>query len=193
MPFSEKQKLLVKKKADFKCCRCHAIGIDIHHITPQEHDGPDTLDNAAPLCQNCHDQFGANPEKKKEIKQMRDHWYETVAKMYPSRSNSETELLGSINDKLDKVLEDHEDIATLKIDLKRLTDLSIERMTPETALGTVSNIVKASTASVYPKSIGEPKDEPSVINIRKSGYCDSCGAPLQARPSLCWNCSYPNY
>ncbi len=82
MSFSEKQKLEVKKKAAFRCCRCHEIGIDVHHIVPQSDGGPDDIENAAPLCQNCHDRFGANSEKRKEIKQMRDWWYEVVKEKY---------------------------------------------------------------------------------------------------------------
>src|SRR5262245_33993057 len=78
MPFSESLKVQVKKMAAFRCCRCHDIGVDIHHIIPQAHGGTDDIDNAAPLCQNCHDRFGANPEKRKEIRQMRDWWYEVV-------------------------------------------------------------------------------------------------------------------
>jgi hypothetical protein len=83
MPFTEAVKLQVKKLADFRCCRCREIGIDIHHIIPQAEDGSDDIDNAAPLCQNCHDRYGANPEKRKEIRQMRDVWYELVKEKYP--------------------------------------------------------------------------------------------------------------
>jgi len=83
MPFTEAVKLQVKKLADFRCCRCREIGIDIHHIIPQAEGGSDDIDNAAPLCQNCHDRYGANPEKRKEIRQMRDVWYELLKEKYP--------------------------------------------------------------------------------------------------------------
>ena len=63
MPFSEKVKLEVKRKAAFRCCRCQAIGIDVHHIIPESEGGSDDIDNATPLCQNQHDQFGDNPKK----------------------------------------------------------------------------------------------------------------------------------
>jgi HNH endonuclease len=84
MPFSEALKLQVKKMADFRCCRCREIGIDVHHIIPQAEGGSDDINNAAPLCQNCHDRFGANPEKRKEIRQMRDFWYELVQERHYS-------------------------------------------------------------------------------------------------------------
>jgi HNH endonuclease len=68
MPFSEGLKLQVRKMAAFRCCRCHEIGVDIHHIIPQAQGGTDDIDNAAPLCQNCHNRFGANAEKRKQIR-----------------------------------------------------------------------------------------------------------------------------
>lgn len=45
---------------------------------PQEENGPDTLDNEAPLCANCHEIYGGNPTKRKLIRQLRDNWYERV-------------------------------------------------------------------------------------------------------------------
>jgi hypothetical protein len=47
MPFSEALKLLVKRKSDFRCCRCSEVGIDIHHIVPEAQGGPNAIDNAA--------------------------------------------------------------------------------------------------------------------------------------------------
>jgi hypothetical protein len=44
--------------------------------------GSDDIDNAAPLCQNCHARYGANPEKRTEIRQMRDWWYDVVKEKY---------------------------------------------------------------------------------------------------------------
>jgi hypothetical protein len=82
MPFSQGLKDKVKKMAAFQCCRCRAIGIDIHHIIPQAMGGSDDIDNAAPLCQNCHARYGANPEKRTEIRQMRDWWYDVVKEKY---------------------------------------------------------------------------------------------------------------
>lgn len=81
MPFTEKIKIQVKQKADFRYCRCHKIGIDIHHIT-SEAEGGNKINNAAPLCQNCHDRFGGNPKKRKEIRKMRDRWYKIVKNKY---------------------------------------------------------------------------------------------------------------
>jgi len=80
--FPESVKELVRRKAHFKCCRCHEIGVEVHHIIPQKNGGSNDFDNAAPLCAKCHDDFGDNPTKRKTIKEMRDWWYEECEKKY---------------------------------------------------------------------------------------------------------------
>ena len=101
MPFSEKTKLEVKRKAAFACCRCRNIGVDVHHIIPEKDGGLDDVENAAPLCQNCHDQFGDNPSKRREITQMRDWWYETCNRMYSGKGEDQLPVLKEIDSKLD--------------------------------------------------------------------------------------------
>ncbi len=84
MAFSEALKLKVRKKAHLSCCLCKAIGVEVHHIIPQEEGGPDTEENAAPLCPSCHEAYGANPQKRKFIREARDLWYEICEKRYAS-------------------------------------------------------------------------------------------------------------
>lgn len=79
MAFSEKIKEEARKLSDGQCVMCkREIALKIHHIIPQEEGGPDTLDNAAPLCANCHEIYGSNPTKRKLIRQQRDNWYARV-------------------------------------------------------------------------------------------------------------------
>ncbi len=75
MPFSESLKARIRKRALVRCCICHSFGVDIHHIIPEAEEGPNTEDNAAPLCRSCHDLYGANPDKRKQIREARDVWY----------------------------------------------------------------------------------------------------------------------
>lgn len=82
MAFSEKIKNIVKHKACFRCVICHQPFVEIHHIIPQSEQGPDTEENAVPLCAGCHDLYGANPAKRKQIREMRDHWYLEMEKRY---------------------------------------------------------------------------------------------------------------
>lgn len=92
MAFSEKTKMEAKRKANFRCVVCHDKFVEVHHILPQVEGGDDSLDNAAPLCAGCHDLYGANPQKRKQIREMRDHWYELMEKRY----NGELDLFEPI-------------------------------------------------------------------------------------------------
>ncbi|HYT41335.1 MAG TPA: HNH endonuclease [Methylomirabilota bacterium] len=96
MAFSEAIKSKVRKKAHLSCCLCKAIGVEVHHIIPQEENGPDAEENAAPLCPSCHETYGANPQKRKFIREARDLWYEICEKRYasdPDRLNEIKRLL----------------------------------------------------------------------------------------------------
>jgi hypothetical protein len=74
MPFSESLRAEIRRRADMRCCICHTTGVEIHHIIPQAEGGPDNEDNAAPLCPSCHETYGANPTKRKFIREARDNW-----------------------------------------------------------------------------------------------------------------------
>lgn len=152
MAFSEELKLEVKKKAMFQCCRCHEIGIEIHHIISHKEHGPDTIENAAPLCPNCHTWFGDNPIKRTEITQMRDHWFETVKQMYGPKVEPITPLLEKISDTVEKVKNKtditNNEMLVLKNTLKEVTNKSIDNMALGTIDVTTSNLVLASTASL---------------------------------------------
>ena len=76
MAFSEKIKLEAKKNSNFQCCVCLVPFVEVHHIIPQEEGGLDILENAAPLCGGCHQKYGGNPELRKQLQQMRDHWWD---------------------------------------------------------------------------------------------------------------------
>lgn len=78
MPFPESLKRKIRERALYHCCLCQkkSVSLEIHHIIPEAEGGPDTEDNAAPLCPCCHGDFGGNPEKRLRIREMRDRWYD---------------------------------------------------------------------------------------------------------------------
>lgn len=78
MPFSNRIKLEAKRRSAFRCCICYRFFVEVHHIVPQAEGGADTLDNAAALCSECHDLFGGNPEKRAQLREMRDLWWNTM-------------------------------------------------------------------------------------------------------------------
>ncbi len=76
MPFPESLKREVRVRAHFRCCKCEQGPIEVHHIVLESQGGPDTIENAAPLCPSCHSWFGDNPVLRKTVTEMRDAWYE---------------------------------------------------------------------------------------------------------------------
>jgi len=102
MAFTENIKLEVKKAGHFSCCICHSPGVEIHHLIPQCENGPDTFENAAPLCPSCHETYGGNPTKKKFITEARDFWYEICDKRYAPSGMSLSELENRISSSMDE-------------------------------------------------------------------------------------------
>jgi hypothetical protein len=93
MAFAESLKVAVRKRAHHACCLCHKLGVEVHHIIPEAENGPDTEDNAAPLCPACHEIYGANPVKRKFIREVRDTWFEICANRYASEATQVTDLI----------------------------------------------------------------------------------------------------
>ncbi|MEK9143013.1 MAG: HNH endonuclease signature motif containing protein [Patescibacteria group bacterium] len=173
----------VKEKASFKCCRCQSIGIEVHHIIPQKDKGPDTFDNAAPLCPNCHSWFGDNPLKRKEITQMRDWWYNVVEKWY-STKDINYQLLNEINTKIEALTTNQDKaLIDLKETLKSAAFDAIEQMTAGTARSTASGIANATVASPSPSPSFPPPDE-----LGGSENCPHCLSGLTKSGELCPYC-----
>lgn len=141
MAFDEKVKLEVKHKSAFRCCRCQTIGIEIHHIVPQKDGGSDTIDNAAPLCSKCHSDFGDNPLKRKEIRQMRDWWYERVIE----RDSESDPRYKSIESKIDELLtivkNQKPPLSEIKTAVRSYLEVYLDSVTKENVQKTVSTIV----------------------------------------------------
>ena len=102
MGFSETLKSQVKKRAHFRCCLCHAIGVEAHHIIPESEGGADTADNAAPLCPSCHETYGANPQKRKFLREARDFWYEMCERSHRLDSDQLKEISTRIGETASK-------------------------------------------------------------------------------------------
>lgn len=143
MPFSEELKKEVRQKAAYQCCRCRSFGVEIHHIIPQKRQGSDTVDNAAPLCPNCHSDFGDNAEKRKSIREMRDWWFQTVEQMFKGQPGS-MGLLKKIDTQIEEMKTSHsQDVSELKKLLREFSDQTIENITPRNASAVASEVVTA--------------------------------------------------
>jgi len=172
MAFSEELKQKVRKRAHFRCCRCHQIGVEVHHIIPVKDGGEDTEDNAAPLCPNCHDMLGDNPTKRKSITEMRDHWYEICDKRYGS-----PELMGQLAGQI-------QNLAT-KDDLQNAVD---------SLYGVMQNIIQQQQPYDETQAIISDLSESFAIStagdkLRKT-KCMSCERVLLYRPGEVVYCPY---
>lgn len=87
MPFSEKLRIKVLLWCDRHCCLCKkacGINIEVHHLVPEEDGGKNDIDNAIPLCFDCHSEIPRyNPKhprgtkyKIDELKARREQVYE---------------------------------------------------------------------------------------------------------------------
>ena len=57
MAFSEDVRSKVLLWSDRHCCLCKkacGVNIEVHHLIPEEQNGGDEIDNAIPLCFECH-------------------------------------------------------------------------------------------------------------------------------------------
>lgn len=167
--FSEKTKIEVKEKAAFRCCRCQRIGIHVHHILPKEKGGSNNDDNAAPLCPSCHDYFGDNPKKRKEIKQMRNWWYKQIEKQFPD-NKEHLKKLEEINSKIEDVKQNQIGLDDLKDSLRELSDDTINNMTLRTAVVTASGIANTSAASISSTKLGH--------KVHANMSCHKCGTSI---------------
>jgi hypothetical protein len=123
--FSESIKKRVRQKAHYRCCLCQSVLVEVHHNVPQGEGGSDEEDNAAPLCASCHEIYGANPTKRKFIREARDWWYETCAKRYAPGSDA-------LADVVEAVL--REELA------KTLPQLAAPWLTPEQAADALADL-----------------------------------------------------
>lgn len=159
MGFSEPLKKEVRQKAGYRCCWCQMVGdIQVHHIIPEKDGGPDTIDNAAPLCPSCHSVLGSNPEKRKTMKERRDWLYEGVARMYPDHPDPNLEklsgLLASIQEKQGEFGQHVQvkmgEIKSILGQYVKIMKQEVDKLTPETVRTGTTSILNASSCVSAP-------------------------------------------
>lgn len=183
MGFSEELKLEVKQKAAFQCCRCRAISVEIHHIIPESEGGPDVIDNAAPLCPSCHALLGDNPKKRKEIREMRDWWYDVCQRTFSNPGPLSVALLAKINYELEQISAGREDyVPELQTTLSSLTPMNVSSITAGTAVISASGIVNTVSAfQLHPFYYGRKicsKCGNESITDQNTHCCPICGEPI---------------
>jgi len=184
MAFSEKIKDEVRKKAHYMCCMCKVFFIDIHHIIPQAEDGPDSFDNAAPLCNNCHRRYGNNPDHRKTIRGARNLWYELCEERYKDNySQPIYEKLNSLGEEIRQLKDDEGKRAGLLSEVKDLL-LNLQKKEQEEIKKSAS-IEEIQSKNITSTKLGDKvysNVHCKTCNIMTglavgSDHCSGCGEP----------------
>ncbi len=98
MDFSDAVKREARERAHYTCIWCHhsEFFLEVHHIVSQQDHGLSDLDNAAPMCTQCHSNFGDNPVFRKQIRERRDWWWEYCKERQPPEYTPMLERLNEV-------------------------------------------------------------------------------------------------
>ena len=147
------------------CVACHAPFVEVHHIKPQSEGGPDTLDNAAPLCPGCHGIYGANPVFRKQITQMRDNWYDVCEKRFGTSGLDVPEQLNALVETLQTLRADQVNYQTTLEQIKSAIIGSLA--------GTASAVSGAATVEEIRGATGPPGSG-VFVPPDHVGFCPKC-------------------
>lgn len=168
MAFTESLARDVRHRCHYQCCLCKGVGVEIHHVVPQSEGGSDAIENAAPLCPSCHETYGANPTKRKFIREARDFWNDLCAKRFAADSGA----LARLQVALEK-LASKDDIEALKSTVDQLA--SSFRAVPHTISLPLSKSAPGSKARltirdllvfVHAKSSDRPPSQIEMLCLR---------------------------
>jgi len=147
--FSEPIKKEARRRSNFICAFCHGRGfMEVHHLVPESLDGPDTIENACPLCPTCHNDYGDNPGKRLQLREMRDTLWETNEKNSFPAERILTEGFERIQERIDAGIVKQ---SQLYSELKELF-LSFHATSMETinAAGTIGELTRVADIVAVP-------------------------------------------
>jgi hypothetical protein len=179
MPFTDAVKLEAKRRAHFLCVVCHQPWVEVHHIVPQEHGGPDAIANAAPLCGSCHLRYGGNPDLRKQLREMRDFWWERCA------ADLTQPALSQLAEKVDLV---HREVVAGSIQhrqaLQEVKTLVLDHIGKAQATTTSASTITEAVSSVFAAGPVAVPTGPNtcpycgLVNDPGVNWCVHCGALL---------------
>lgn len=165
MAFSEELKLRIRRRAAYRCCWCERFGfVEVHHVVPQNEGGPDTIDNAAPLCPTCHSLYGANPTLRKQIRDKRDWWFDVAAHKYPYDIGSIDEAVHRVDAELLATTYDADAAQRLRQALTEYVQEMLALIEPRRAAmitDTILDAIPLDTGVLLPKE-----------KVAVEGYCE---------------------
>ena len=184
MPFTEGVKAKAKEHAHYRCVMCQTpVFLEVHHIVPESEQGPDTIDNAASLCPNCHRWFAHDPAKRKEVRAKRDWWWERCAKI------DKAQMTTPDGQRFDELLQRYQASQALErqqlfSEMKAIiADQFRQRADEASSASTMKDLVTSSS----PISHAHVADN-GYLNIQFSDHCPRCGGLLGSE-GVCPRCN----
>lgn len=188
MPFPRSIIEEARHRAHYRCVICHAPFVDVHHIILESEGGTNTLDNAAPLCARCHDSYGNNPDKRNQIRGMRDLWYDICATRYKEWDAGSLERMSDLYEMTKSVKEGQEKYSEILNEIK----ISLGGTISHTAanIGSSESLSALADATsgyiVSGKKLAEnvyanvhcPKCKSYIGLLVGTNKCPNCGKPI---------------
>lgn len=157
MPFTENTKLEAKECSHYTCVWCQQTNqfLEVHHITPEKEGGSDEIDNAAPLCPNCHTFIGDNTELRKQLRERRDwSWRRCAERRTPLPEEAAARRFNEVFTQLQTIEAQGGRTETLLTELK--TTLVSQLQAQVTAVGSASSATQLVSA-VQPSTAPPPQ------------------------------------
>ena len=185
MPFPEAVKRQAKEKAHYQCVLCRTPWfLDVHHVMPEAEGGPDSLENAAPLCPNCHTWFGHDPAKRTQVRTIRDWWWDRCAQV------DAAQLTSAVGQGFDQLFQTYQESQMqererLFADMKAfIGDQFREQAFRISSAGTITELVQASSTSTAYGGGAYGSGSHGETDAK----CPSCGAPNYTGAVGCASC-----
>lgn len=170
MPFLESVKGKARKLAHYRCVVCHEPFVDVHHIIPESQGGANDLDNAAALCSRCHDYFGNNPDKRKQIRGQRDLWHELCANVYNEEDIRVFEKLNSLYNEMIAMRSEQREYRSILDEIKATLSGTLS--------STASVIDKAESFDDIVTTAGYVTGSRLGENVYANVYCRKCNTRI---------------
>jgi len=176
MPFSDATKSEAKARAHYRCVICQEpYFLDVHHITREVDGGANTIENAAPLCPNCHTWFGHDPAKRREVTAKRDWWWERCARI------DEAQMTPPDGQRFDQLFQRHKASQTqeqerLFDEMKTFIADQLRHKADEVSSASTMKDLVASSTTAYQGGVYATGS----VNIRLPDHCPQCGEALSS-------------
>jgi hypothetical protein len=102
--FPEKEATQLLAKCHRRCCVCHrfcGVKMELDHMIPKAEGGPDTIDNAIPVCFECHAEIHAYNDNHPRGRKMRPEELRLHKEQWLKLCESSAQFLASVPPRTD--------------------------------------------------------------------------------------------